>query len=145
MSVLEEIIRKIVKEAVIEAVEDMRTVSPAEAEVVGEDVVEPGTKRKRRTKAEIAADTAAGLQSGAPVQIPLSNATTTAAQTQTAKVEYRQVQEAVLKLVELDRKTDVMTILSQFGVATAKALKPEQWAECFNLLQAKISEEGELA
>jgi hypothetical protein len=130
MSNFEAEMRMLIKDAVIEAVQDMQKIAPSGSQL-SEPVSEPGTRRTRRTKEQIAADEAAKAK--VAQEVPPKGVT----------VDYAELQKAVIELIEKDQKTDVITILSQFGVATAKQLQPARYAECLAMLKEKLSSEGE--
>jgi len=50
-------------------------------------------------------------------------------------IEYKEVQTAVMDLLKAGKKTEVLAIFDQFGVATALDLKPEQYAEALEALK----------
>lgn len=114
------------------------------AEIPSTQANEPGV-RKRRTRAEIAADTheaavEANLLPGAKVAVGNALAAAKA-------VTYDDLAEAMRALVTAKGRDAGMEVLKQFGLKkddTARALQPEQWGECVELLKAALTE-GNLA
>lgn len=99
---------------------------------------EPGV-RKRRTKAEIAADTM-----DAAKEAQLLPAKSTVAP---KAVTYDDLAEAMRALVTTKGRDAGVVVLKQFGLKesdTARALQPEQWGECVELLKAALVD-GNLA
>lgn len=105
---------------------------------------EPGTKRVRRTKEQIAADTIAAAQGANLLSAPQA-AVQQIAQEAAKKAEptYMDLQKLMVKVVEAKGFPAGAAVLAQFGIdagkgGTAKMLQPKQWAECIELLEAEL-------
>ncbi len=130
---------KLYMEHLVGVTEDGHDVLPP----AGTDVLEPGVKRKRRTKAEIEAD--AKLESVQPdVKEELANETQPTPPPVPAKgkpgIPYTTIQQAVVTAVDINRRDAVVAALKQFGVKTALELQAEQYQEFMDLLNEGLSE-----
>lgn len=102
------------------------------SEIPGSPPHEPGV-RKRRTKAEMAAvaTTEAAVNAGL---LP--------AKAMPGEVTYADLAGVMMKLVSTKGRVAGMNVLKQFGLKesdTARALQPEQYAECVELLTAALN------
>lgn len=103
--------------------------------------VDPGTKRARRTKEQMAADAAAE----APMTTPQA-AAVTAKRVVEPKATYTELHNTMCKLVAAKGGAAGSAVLAQFGIkappGSAKELQPEQYAECIELLQSALEEDA---
>lgn len=86
-------------------------------------------KHDAARKAAVAAET--------PAEEPKAE---TPADEPAAALEYADVSKAVLDLVKAKGRDAAVEVLTQFGVSHAKELKPEQWAEALEALNAAKGE-----
>lgn len=103
--------------------------------------VDPGGKRVRRTKEQIAADNA-GLAAAGPSLAPAAaqQAAPNTVEPPMRTVDYPILQNAFIELVEAGKRPAGVRILAQFGVTQAKDLLPTQYAECLDMVRAALSE-----
>ncbi len=58
---------------------------------------------------------------------------------ETPAVDYSQVRDLILKIGAKKSRDDVLELLSEFGVAGGKDLKPEQYAEFIEAAEARLA------
>lgn len=142
MSFLENAIKKIIADAIVEAYDRIKDgeqeIAPADGKSEESQPAQGETKRKRRTKAEIEAAARAEMEG---VLNPPS--TQPKAEPLKAKVSYETLSELILSHVTEHGSAKIKPVLAQFGVASAKNLQPEQWDECYELIKAVVDEAAE--
>ena len=58
---------------------------------------------------------------------------------ETPAIDYSQVRDLILKIGAKKSRDDVLELLSEFGVAGGKDLKPEQYAEFIEAAEARLA------
>ena len=113
----------------------------SDAETPVAHTVEPGVKKRRSSKK--VAEEAAKVQVDAPVQqtVEASAPVQTAVVDKTVPkaVEYRDLQRAVLTLIQVKGKDPAVEVLRQLNVATALDLHPDQYAAALELFTAALA------
>lgn len=131
-SSLEVLLKTLIKDAICEALDELRTTISAAAEVPSVPAADPGVRTKRKAKeAEVTI-----LPGGGTGMIATIIAADPAS-------EYKKIQQAVVALVnQPGGKDKVVKILDQFCVPTALKLTAVQYPEALSLLEQAMNEEA---
>lgn len=65
--------------------------------------------------------------------------TSASTEAETPAIDYSQVRDLILKIGAKKSRDDVLELLSEFGVAGGKDLKPEQYAEFIEAAEARLA------
>ena len=148
MNSLDIALKLLIKDAIFEALDEYTTKIPSGVALKeGAVTTEPGQPKKRAKRDAVAEQLPQeGGQALMPNQASFAVANdkpaATAAPVVDTGAEYKKIQAAVIKLVNMDGGKDkVVKVLDQFGVATALKLDPSQYAEALKFLEDAAAEE----
>lgn len=118
---------------------DVKTDAPAPTAAPGKSAKSAATPAPSPRTAEAVVAAAPAPSTEPPAPQPATE--TAAAATSAAKVEYKDLQQAVLKLHKMD-PTAAVPIAQSLGAPTFKALAEDKWAEALRLVNEAIAAKG---
>lgn len=112
------------------------------------DEGKPEPKPARKPKADAPSADKPSSTSTPPTSEPASEQpsgeatdeqTSASTDAETPAIDYSQVRDLILKIGAKKSRDDVLELLSEFGVAGGKDLKPEQYAEFIEAAEARLA------